>query len=342
MIWIAWRFQRSVVCALALVVLVFIGFTVVVGVMQHHDFVLFWSAPCHGHQLQLPRRGDYCGELAVKLANVKGYDTFVRVAGYVIAPLVGALLGILALASEVDNRTVRLAWTQSISRSRWFAAKVGVGATFVTIILVPTAVALSWWNGAISDKDLFGRATYGIAGWDLVAYGLFMFALTILLGAVIRRTGWTLAVSILLFLVVAVTLPSRVRIHLVTPTVTWSEPVAVSTGGGSNFFEPWPHNAWLLVDGPVPRSTTGIPTYREVFATMPKVSACVVSYPGATESEYVKAQLACYKKFDVENVAVYIADGQFWTLQLREGILYLSVALILAGGALMIVRRIEP
>src|SRR5580704_11153547 len=237
MIWIAWRFQRSVVCALAVVAFVFVAVTVAVGVTQHHDFVLFWSAPCHGHQLQLQGRGDYCGERAVNLANVKGYDTFIRAAGYVIAPLVGALLGILALASEVDNRTVRLAWTQSISRTRWFAAKVGLGATFVAIILVPTAIALSWWNGMIGDHDLFGREASGIAGWELVAYGLFMFALTVLLGVLIRRSGWMLAVDILLCLVVADSFPSRVRAHLVTPTITWSEPVAATNGGGNNYFE---------------------------------------------------------------------------------------------------------
>ncbi len=80
--------------------------------------------------------------------------------------------------------------------------KVAVGAISVAIILVPTAIVLSWWNGTIGDKDVLDTQYFGIAGWDLVAYGLFMFALTILLGVVIRRAGWTLAAALLLFLVV--------------------------------------------------------------------------------------------------------------------------------------------
>lgn len=342
MIWIAWRLQRSVVYVLVAIALIFATFTVVIGITQHHDHALFWSAPCHGHLTQLPGRVNYCTELGAKLASAKGYDTFIRIGGYIIAPLTGAILGILAVASELENRTARLDWTQSISRTQWFAAKVGLGAIFVAIILVPTAVVLSWWCGTIGDKYLFAPGIYGVAGWDLVAYGLFMFALSVLIGAVIRRTGWALAVSILLFLIVAAAVPTAIRSHLVTPTVRWSEPVAATNGGGSNYFESYPPHSWILVNGPVPRSTTGIPSNGDVDSTLPRVSACTVTHPDATESEYEKAQLTCYKKYHVENVAVYIAGDQFWTLQLREGILYLLLSLTLSGSALVVVRRIEP
>ena len=37
MIWIAWRYQRSVVLALGLLALVVIGFAIVNGVSLHHD-----------------------------------------------------------------------------------------------------------------------------------------------------------------------------------------------------------------------------------------------------------------------------------------------------------------
>jgi|GEM_PF-1061271 len=344
MIWIAWRFQRSVVCALALLALIIIGFAVITGTMQHHDLMQFMGAPCHGQQRLLLGRGDYCGVLDVNLSHLRNYNTSIEAAGLIIAPLVGAILGLLALANEVESRTVRLAWTQSISRTHWFSVKVGVGGAIVAIILVPTAVVLSWWNGTIGEKDLFSPHTYGIAGWDLVAYGLFIFALTVLLGAVIRRVGWTLAVSVLLFLVVALAVPSRVRSHLVTPTVSWSQPYLATKGdySGVSYTNEPPQSASLLLAGVVPRSTIGIPTWSEVLATLPGVLTCENGYGMKTQSEYVKGELACYKKLHVENVAVYIADDQFWTLQLREGLLYLSAGLILAGGALALVRRIEP
>jgi hypothetical protein len=41
-------------------------------------------------------------------------------------------------------------------------------------------------------------------------------------------------------------------------------------------------------------------------------------------------------------VSVFIADDQFWSVQLREGLLYLVAGAALVGGALVLVRRIEP
>jgi hypothetical protein len=323
--------------------LVLIGFTIVTGVIQHHYMVEFLGSPCHGSELVTRRRGDYCGLLDLRYANSVNFDVYIKVAGYVIAPLVGAMLGLLALVNELDHRTVRLVWTQSISRSRWFTTKVAVGAFCVVIILAPTAIVLSWWNGAIGDHDIFARQNFGTAGWDLVAYGLFMFALTVLLGVVIRRAGWTLAAALLLFFVVAIAVPSRVREHLVTPTVHWSKIEVTAKGASVTYSESFPGNAWLLVDGlDVERSTKGTPTWADVLKTQDKVESCTSRYPTKTPSEQGKADSLCYRTLHVENASVYIGGDQFWTLQLREGLLYLVSGVVLLGGAWAYVRRIEP
>jgi ABC-type transport system involved in multi-copper enzyme maturation permease subunit len=342
-IWIAWRYQRSVAIALALLALVVIGFTIVTGIIQHHYLIEYTGAPCHGSELTTLARGDYCGKLDSRYSQTVNFDIYIKVAGYAIAPVVGAILGLLALASELDQRTARLPWTQSISRSRWLAAKVAVGAASVAIILIPTAVVFSWWYGAIGDSDVLARQNFGIAGWDLVAYGLFMFALTILLGVVIRRVGWTLAAAVLLFLVVDVVFPSSVREHLVTPTIhPYSIGVTFSNGTVESHSEPYPANAWLLVEGIAPRSTVGIPTWNEISRADMNVERCMSKSPRSTHNEVVSVQSHCYKTLHVENVSAYISSNEFWTLQLREGLLYLAFGIILLGGTWAYVRRIEP
>jgi hypothetical protein len=342
-IWIAWRFQRFVACALALLALIFVALTVVVGVLQHHDLVAVIHVTCRSGVYTTSGRAPKCVSTLLKLQHISIYDPYIRIAGFVLAPLVGAILGLLALTSEIDNRTVRLAWTQSISRTRWFVAKAGVGAAIVSIILVPTAITLSWWNGTTGNFDRFTTANFEIAGWDLVAYGLFMFALTMLAGAVIRRTGWALAVSVLLFLAVAATFPSHVRQHLAPSTVTWGQPnMGVIENSYGSYTQGFPATAWLLVQGLAPRSTSGTPTWAEVDSAQAPVYACESRYPHATNKETQAAERVCQKKYDVEYVAVYIDNDQFWTMQLREGLIYLLAGGVMVGGALSIVRKIEP
>jgi hypothetical protein len=341
MIWISWRYQRSVAYSLALLALVVIGFAVVEGVLQHHDLVRFMSAPCRGNQLA--GHGDYCGLLNVKYSQIQSFDPYIRAAGFIIAPLVGAILGLLALTNELEHRTVRLAWTQSISRGHWLAVKSGVGAATVAIILVPTAVVLSWWSGTIGDNAPFGRESFAVAGWVLVAYGLFMFALTLLLGVVIRRVGWTLAVAIVLFLGVAVVVPQKIREHLVPTTVRWTSTSYTATIiAGQSYTQAFPNSAWLLVNGPVPRTTKGTPTNGDVLNTEMRISTCMSHHLPRNESERQSAQKECYRSLDIENASVYIGTNEFWTLQLREGLLYLVSGLILIGGTWALVRRIEP
>ena len=222
-------------------------------------------------------------------------------------------------------------------------AKAGVGAAIVTAILVPVAIALSWWSGQGPPSDVFNTENFGVAGWDLVAYGLFMFALTLLTGAVIRRVGWALAASIVIFLAIAadssVARATASRRH---QRCTGRSPRWRRRGRPTRTSDYFPQNSWLLVNGVVSRNTVGIPTWNDVFAVEPRITKCEGNYPQESETKYVKTESRCYRTLDVEQVSVYIAGDQFWTLQLREGVLYLVVGLVLAGGSLLIIRRIEP
>ena len=132
--------------------------------------------------MQLAGRRDLCGVLDVRLSNIRTYNTFIEAAGLIIAPLVGAILGLLAVASEVDSRAVRLAWTQSITHSlvrRQSGCRGRAGGDHPRAHRGRPVVVE---RGDRREEPLPTK-TCGIAGWDLVAYGLFMFALTVLLGA---------------------------------------------------------------------------------------------------------------------------------------------------------------
>jgi len=64
-----------------------------------------------------------------------------------VAPaLVGVFWGAPLVARELENNTFRLAWTQSVSRTRWLAIELGlVGlASMVTAGLL--SLMVTWWS----------------------------------------------------------------------------------------------------------------------------------------------------------------------------------------------------
>jgi hypothetical protein len=314
-----------------------IGFAIAIGVVQHHYLIEFHHAPCFGRQ-RLTGTSDQCGYLAVDLSRITAFNPFVRAAGFIIGPLVGAIIGIVAIASDLDNRTARFAWTQSVSRWQWFEAKIGVGALLVAIILVPTAITLSWWDGASADSARMSRFSFELAGWNIVAYGLFAFALTAFVGSVIRRTGWTLAGVVVLYLAVTFTVPTEIRPHLAPITVI-ETPLVTSSG-----LVPQPSmqpNAIQIAYGVFPRDYHGPFTTSELLTTSSRLASCLGNYQGQSTADGTQIAIKCYRKLKVWNVSDS-GNDQFWTLQLREGLLYLGTGLILIGGAYVFVRRIEP
>jgi len=193
------------------------------------------------------------------------------------------------------------------------------------IILVPTAFVLSWWNGAIGNTDLFGRATYGIAGWGpgcVRALHLFLDVAPrcgdstrgldpCRLGRRVPRCRGDVSVG--------------VRQHLVAPTVQWSQPSDKTQGNSLVYGETEspgfiPANAWVFFSAIAPRSTVGVRRTRKTEVVSSKVYACINTYPHKTQSDTNHATTKCYQKVRCENVVVYIPGGQFWTLQLREGL----------------------
>jgi len=155
-----------------------------------------------------------------------------------------------------------------------------------------------------------------------------MFALTLLLGAVIRRVGWLLrrpfsCSSSRHFPCIAGALASGHADGQVERTIRGDN------GDFTGSAAPYPYNAWLLVQGVVPRSIT---VFRRTAKYLRRIQSRFVHREIADEDrERIReGELECYKKFHVENVAVYIADDQFWTLQFREGLLCLAAGVIMA------------
>ena len=133
--------------------------------------------------------------------------------------LVGMFWGAPLVARELENNTFRLAWTQSVSRVRWLAAKLGIGALVTIMTVGLLSLMTTWW---FSPLDAFSNNALTPSIFDRrdlvpVAYALFAFALGSLAGLLIRRTLPAMVVTLFGFIGLRYVVEDSLRPHYLTP-----------------------------------------------------------------------------------------------------------------------------
>ncbi|HEY7596374.1 MAG TPA: ABC transporter permease [Actinophytocola sp.] len=134
--------------------------------------------------------------------------------------LVGLFWGAPLLAREVERGTHVLAWTQSVSRSRWFSRKLAVLAVAVTLCGLAVGAMVDAWLDTFAGTPYADRfANYGVfAGSGVAAAGwwLFGFTLGVAAGALLRRLLPAMAATLAVF-VLALLVVFALREHYATP-----------------------------------------------------------------------------------------------------------------------------
>jgi hypothetical protein len=180
MTWLAWRQHRTALLVGALVVAAICGLAVAFGVPMHHASAaldlpaLRAGSPRADAQLQLFTH-DYwsVGNLPWRVL------VFLPV-------LVGVFIGAPLLSRELESGTYRLVWTQSVSRTRWLAVRLGLLAIATVALSLVLGGVLYWFFEPWAA--LGGRAeAFASIGPALAARTLFALALGVALGALIRR-----------------------------------------------------------------------------------------------------------------------------------------------------------
>jgi hypothetical protein len=253
-----------------------------------------------------------------------------------VLPLaLGLAFGAGLVAGETERGTHRLAWTQDVSRTRWYLTSLGVtlgGALVIVAIVLPVA---HWWAG-IAWVDLPGTLTLGgsriqpdvfpVSGVVPLAYTGFAVVLGGATGAVLRRVSWTSATTVVLYVALAVVLVTTVRASfaptgfLVDGTTDSAEYVTWST--------PPPWNV-----GYEYRDIPGVG--RSALAPSPdKVAAACQVY-----GIHPQAVVTCMRHHGVEGGFVIQSPIHYWRLQWVESALYTGLTVLLAAVGLVAVRR---
>ena len=300
------------------------------------------------------------GDCDVVTARFLNKDAFLTQTLGLLVDLVPAVIGVFwgapLVARELETGTFRLAWTQSVSRTRWLLVKLALVGAASMVAAGLVSLMVSWWlspSDTIS-QHLFDTSEFGARGVVPVAYAAFAFALGVTVGILLRRTVPAMATTLVAFLGIRLAVTFWVR-PLLWPPVRRAFPLDPRstgfgrTGSGTDTLQPdGPHlpNAWVysqqITDHAGHQLTSsaltalcpgmggppqGLPQGGNVKAKVPddvvaRLEACVRRV-GATYHELVTYQPA----------------DRYWRFQWLESGLYVALALALGGFCVWWVRH---
>jgi hypothetical protein len=304
--WLLWRQHRAqlAITAVALTALSVLLITSGIHIAAVYRAALAACAPSGS-----------CDDLGPQVFAGQGFFFDVVSLTLAVPALVGVFWGAPLVAREFDASTHLLAWTQTVSRRRWLAAKMAWAVIAAVTAGAVLAVLVTWWSGPENaiDRTRFYPGQFDLQGIVPVAYSLFAVALGMAAGTVLRRTVPALAVTVAGFVGVRLALTEFARQHLITAVTSalpaGPHPALLQQNG-------WTLSAHTILQGGHPVSHLTLP------------AAC-----------HGKARLACLAASGVRQVIIYQPGSRYWAFQGIESAVYLLLAAGLIALSLHLIPR---
>lgn len=259
--------------------------------------------------------------------------------------LLGVLFGAPMVAREVSGHTNRLAWTQTVSRTRWFSVNWAVTGLSALALVALLTWFESWWYSHVGFGSAYLHYLWGglvsppvfsASGVVPVAYTLFALSLGAALGAVIRRTSWAVVGTVVAYVAVATIMLVGIRPFLAPHAFIAGQAGIFGINGNRGI--PQRELPWTLGTGY--RFTPGAHVHTTDSATQIGLQ-CLQKAPEADGDPLLPITSLddCLAFGSVQAGTLYMPYRSYWTLQWRESAIYL----VLSGGlfwlALWAVRR---
>lgn len=185
MIWVTWRQHRAQAITCLIVFCALAAFAVTYGTMMRTTFTSDGIPAC------LSRTGGAgCPAVISSFVNHfnHGIAMIINVPLLAIPGLLGIVTGAPLLGAELERGTWRLAWTQTVPRTRWLAAKLGL-VTGGLIVFGAAITALMIWFHAPLDKvtTRLQPGFFSPEGPTFTASLLCAFGLAVLCGLLLRN-----------------------------------------------------------------------------------------------------------------------------------------------------------
>ncbi|MEU7866609.1 transmembrane transport protein [Dactylosporangium sp. NPDC049140] len=210
MIWLTWRQFRTqaIVAAIALAALA--AFLLYLGFEIRHDYTSD-VVNCAPDDCTISRR--------LFADRYQAPTEIISLLLIAVPGLIGVFWGAPLVARELETRTDRLVWNQSVTRRRWLGVKLGLLGAAAVAVTGGYSLLLTWsasrydqWVG-----ERFAAPNFGARGVVPLGYTAFAFVLGVVVGLLVRRTVASMAIVVALYTILQIVVPTAVRAHLMAP-----------------------------------------------------------------------------------------------------------------------------
>jgi len=259
----------------------------------------------------------------------------------VVPLLIGMFWGAPLISREFETGTFRLAWTQGVTRSRWLAVKLGLGAVASAAIAGLLSLIVSWWSSKLDyvNADPFNSLRFGVRDIVPIGYAAFAFALGLTTGLLFRRMLPAMLTALVGFAAAHAALTAWVRPYLFTPLhlslpITHVTPVSIdqTSPGVIKAFESVRGislpDAWVysvqIVDQAGHTPTTSFLS-----------RACPLGNYGPLNPRDCTARLAV----TFHQLVTYQPGSRYWPMQWYELAIFLGLSVVLSAFCFWRIRR---
>jgi ABC-2 family transporter protein len=320
--WVTLRQRRGAMIGVSVLLGLIAVYLLIMAIIQNNAYAAVTA--CH------PAAAVKCQQLAMAFSSTYwgGHDSSLQSGGaqtvsslmFVVPVLLGAFVGAPLISRELETGTFRFAWTQGAGRTRWALSTLVLPALLLTAVTA-AFTALFWWyfrpflaDGQVSE---FLPLAFGLLGVVFAAWTLFAYALAAFAGTLFRRTIPAMAVTLIVYIVLAIATATVIRPHYEAPVAEsgWNQ------GGGAG----WVISSWV-------KAPNGQHLSQAAVNSLPVPASVQNSQsPDAFTNWLTSHGYTLWQSVQ--------PDSRFWQFQLTEGGWLLVVSALLIGGAVWLIRR---
>ncbi len=234
MIWVSWRQHRSeAISSLGLLGLLALFLAGISGSMRtafSHDGIPACLAHANSGGCQALIQ-NFLGRFGLTFNQLLG-------ALLLVPGLIGVVVGAPLLGREFEHGTWRLAWSQTVPRTRWLATSLAMVTSGLVLLGAAMTAVFTWYRSPMDRlTGQFTQAAFDFEGVTLTAYLLCAFAFATAAGLVMRRTVGAMVAAFFAWLAVRGVVDFWLRARFQQP-VTLRLPRSADSHYGPNVVPP--------------------------------------------------------------------------------------------------------